>query len=409
MLNSLPMIEIEGKELKNCPICLQGNFRNALDLPNYPITEYFGSEKIRATNVEIGYDQELKICLNCSHVYLGSQLPPELIYTLDYQTIASFSAPAQLATLRFMNSINEFIEIKNFELVMDIGANDGSFLRQLNQIGFKGAKYAIDPSFTSWDADVNGFTTFVENFDFQQLPNFTRKLFVASHVLEHIASPKILIEKLSKYASKDDLIVLQFPAIEPLVDESRFDQIHHQHFHYFSYISFCKLLESSDLQIVKSVIDWQHYGAAVVFLSKVESRLNVEPNRNEWKNLSNRVALSENSISASYSTFTNHIDFIRRQLRDSEWISIGAGLMSPIIFYHIQGVWENCVGIYDENLAKHGKRYANTPCVIDPFPELPKAQIGLLTGSVSRLAGRKLLPKASLMNLDKILIPVTTM
>jgi hypothetical protein len=307
-----------------------------------------------------------------------------------------------------MNSINEFAEISKFELVMDIGANDGSFLRQLNQISFKGEKYAIDPSFTSWDLDVIGFTTFVEDFDFQKLPNLSRKLFVASHVLEHIASPKVLIEKLSKCVTKDDLVVLQFPAIEPLVHESRFDQIHHQHFHYFSYISFCRLIESSNFKILKSIIDWQHYGAAVVFLTKDESGQSQETAQNEWEDLSNLVSLNQHSIIASYSTFTNYLDFIKRQLMDSEWISIGAGLMSPIIFYYLQGVWDNCVGIYDENVAKHGKRYANTPCLIDPFPERPKAKIGLLTGSVSRLAGRKLFTQASLMNLDKILLPVTT-
>ena len=79
-----------------------------------------------------------------------------------------------------------------------------------------------------------------------------------------------------------------------------------------------------------------------------------------------------------------------------------------IIFYYLQGAWENCIGIYDENVTKQGKRYANTPCAIDPFPEHSKAKTGLLTGSVSRLAGRELFTKASSMNLDKILIPVTT-
>ena len=407
-MSTSTQIEIQSKELENCPICLQVNFQMVLDLPNYPVTEFFADEKTRASSVEIGYNQKLNICLSCFHVYLENQLLPEFIYNGDYQTIASVSAPAQLATLRFMNCINEFFEISKFELVMDIGANDGSFLRQLNQLSFKGKKYAIDPSFTSWDADVEGFTMFVEDFDFQNLSHYSRRLFVASHVMEHVASPSVVIEKLSQCINEDDLIVLQFPAIEPLIHESRFDQIHHQHFHYFSYDSFCRMIESSNLQIVSSFIDWQHYGAAVVFLSKAGNRQILEVGQNEWENLRDLVPVSQDSIVSSYSTFTSYLDFIKRQLSDCAWISIGAGLMSPIIFYYLQGAWENCIGIYDENATKQGKRYANTPCAIDPFPEHSKAKTGLLTGSVSRLAGRELFTKASSMNLDKILIPVTT-
>jgi len=399
---------LESRTLEACPICRKRLSDQVLDLRNYPVTEFFAKDNSRSTHIEIGHDQDLKVCNNCHHTYLGEQLHPRLIYNQSYQTIASSSVPAQQATLRLLNLIDKTFSLNGFNAIIDIGANDGSLLRQLNAKNFNGRKIALDPSFTAWDADVTGFTTFVEDFDFEFFSAFSNRLFVASHVLEHIANPSIVIQKLSSCVREEDLVVFQFPAIEPLIYESRFDQIHHQHYHYFSHLSFKKLLEDSNLDIVQSFIDWKHYGAAVVFLKRRKEGVPLHENLDEWSKLSNRIPVNQESAKKSLGKFLSQLEFVKSQISDNPWVSIGAGLMSPIIFYHLQGTWDNCVSILDDNQGKIGKRYANTPCVIERFPDQLTANLALLTGSVSRLAGRELFSRISKMNIDKILIPVTT-
>jgi cyclopropane-fatty-acyl-phospholipid synthase len=400
--------ELESNPVKACPICLQSSSDQVLNLPNYPVTEFFAKDNSRASDIEIGYDQDLQVCNNCHHMYLGEQLLPRLIYNQDYQTFASASVPAQQATMRFLNLIDETFPLNRFNMIMDIGANDGSLLRQVSTKNFKGRKFAIDPSFSIWDSDVTGFTSFVEDFDFSLLSEFSSRLFVASHVLEHVANPSILIQKLTSCVRKEDVVVFQFPAIEPLIYESRFDQIHHQHYHYFSYLSFKKLLKDSNFEVVKSVIDWKHYGAAVVFLKRRTTEVPLHYDLDEWQIISKMIQVNQESARKSLENFSYQMEFVKSQIRDTPWVSIGAGLMSPIIFYHLQGTWDNCMSIFDDNQTKSGKRYANTPCAIERFPDNLTAKLALLTGSVSRLAGRELFSKISKMNIDKILIPVTT-
>jgi cyclopropane-fatty-acyl-phospholipid synthase len=396
-----------------CPICKNTSIDIVASLPNYPVTEFFSEASSRPVDIEIGYDQSLLFCLDCKHSYLGFQLQPKLIYNISYQTLASDSSPAQSATLRFLKVIDQYKALKSFDLVMDIGANDGSLLRQLDLFNFKGSKVALDPSFEDWDKDVLGFTGFVEDFDIDMIPKVqSPRLFVASHVLEHIAMPAVLLEKLSKFMKKNDVAVFQFPCFETLNIESRFDQIHHQHFHYFSHTSFMRLLDDYDLELSHSRIDWKHYGAALVFLTKRETgkktREKVIPVVDDWQALTKVALLTEERIKTSYEHFKNHLSFVRSQLEASSYIALGAGLMSPVIFYHLRDVWLNCEFILDENQSKWGKRYANTPCEIRPFSESINSKIGLVTGSVSRLAGRELVKKSSELELDRLIIPVTT-
>lgn len=408
MLNLSYSLELESNSVKACPVCQQSGSDLVLNLPNYPITEFFAKDTSRASNIEIGYNQNLNVCNNCHHVYLGEQLFPRLIYNQDYQTLSAASIPAQQSTLRFLNLIDETFSLGRFNAILDIGANDGSLLRQVSSTKFKGRKFAIDPSFSTWDPDVTGFTTFVEEFDFSLLSEFSSRLFVASHVLEHIANPTTLIEKLTSCVTSEDVVVLQFPAIEPLIHESRFDQLHHQHYHYFSYLSFKKLLQDYNFEIVKSVIDWKHYGAAVVFLKYRSSDELSHQGIDEWGIISKKVQVNQESAKRSLEKFLSHLEFVKGQISNVPWVSIGAGLMSPIIFYHLQGLWDTCLSIFDDNYDKCGKRYANTPCRIEQFPDQLTVNVALLTGSVSRLAGRELFSKISKMNIDKILIPVTT-
>lgn len=392
-----------------CPVCGSHNLTTVLRFPNYPVTEFVSDKPNRVSKIEVGYDQELCFCVSCSHVYLKNQLNPSLIYNHNYQTVASHSEPAKQATLRFLQSINEFHSLNDFDLVMDVGANDGSLLRQLENWRYKGFKFAIDPSFNSWDEDVSGTTGFVEDFDFASLPRTQNgRLFLASHVVEHLGQPSTFLRKLSDVMQRDDVIVLQFPAIEPLVIESRFDQLHHQHFHYFSYLSFNRMLEKVNLKLLASNVDWMHYGAAVVFIGREDSKhLKVNP-VDEWGVLSQATKLGVESLEVSFRRFLNHIEFVDYQLKREPYAALGAGLMLPVIFYHLQESWDNCVAIFDSNPIKDGIRYINTPCKISTFPKEAPTRLGLVSGSVSRLAGRSLIRKGSDMNFKSLLIPVTT-
>jgi cyclopropane-fatty-acyl-phospholipid synthase len=398
------------KKIESCPVCHSKSIEQIVDLPDYPFTEKLASAD--STDVGLGdtANQSLLFCAGCSHCFLQDQYDPKDLYHSDYQTISSKSQPAVDATSRLLEFANKVCPFRNLDLIFDIGANDGTLLNQTNNFGFDGLKVALDPSFSSWDEGVQGHTSFVEDFDFSLLPKVTgTRLFIASHVLEHIADPLFVVSTISANMRAGDSLILQFPALEPLVAERRFDQIHHQHFHYFSWRSLLILAQKAGLSVVSSQVDWSHYGAGNVAFKKVargevlEESFGLPWDSPELGRLGNiRV---EDAVEA-YAEYASFQKVLGRILSEQPYVALGAGLMSPIVFYHLKESWSGCKAIFDQDKAKLGLRYQNTPRTISPLPDNFEGESVLITGSVSRGAGRRLFTLAAGMQARTINFPV---
>lgn len=399
------------KQVEKCPVCSGSDVLELAALEKYPFTEKFAEPGSEAVFGEFSADQRLLICARCTHGFLEMQYDPKKLYHSDYKTISSKSQPATQATRQLLEFASDFVPLDHLDLIFDIGANDGSLLRQVSGMGFAGKKSALDPSFSVWDDDVQGFTGFIEDFDFHNLPDVTGyRLFIASHVLEHVSDPIGVIGKIAASMGPKDFLVLQFPALEPLARDRRFDQVHHQHFHYFSWKSFLLLLSITGLRVTKAKVDWNHYGAGNVILRKSgKPDHDLEHNAGTpWlePRLEKFAAQGFANILRSYEDFTTYQNVLDRCLSEREYVALGAGLMSPIVFYHLPNGWRNCVALFDHDQSKIGQRYANTPRVVSPLPDTLQGLDTLISGSVSKGAGRKLYGVANDLGAKTITFPV---
>ena len=394
--------------LSECPVCQSNRIDVAWELPLFPFTEQFtascNSLQLEASN------QILLLCNQCSHVFLARQFDTNSFYNDDYQTISSNSQAASQATQRLIDFSSQHINFSKASLFFDIGTNDGTLLLQLRKNGYLAPLAGLDPSFKSWHPEISGFTEFIEDFDFSKLPvSKGMRVFFASHVIEHLANPKSLFQLLSDQMTTQDYLVLQFPAIEPLVHESRFDQIHHQHFHYFSWVSLLKALENTELQVVASGMDWDHYGAGNLILAKQSSTFDGRLVTSSPWNQPDLTPYSNVNLSIvrdSIGRYTDYQSVLSRVLSSTSYLAVGAGLMSPIIFYHLKESWSMCKGILDDDVSKQGRQYKGIPRLITPVPETLEGQTILISGSVSRQAGRALFNLVSAKRARTILFPV---
>lgn len=396
------------RSLTSCPICGDGAARDTVSLPSYPMTEYFcqeGDDLKRMTQLS----QFVATCEACGHVFLRRQIDPIELYGSSYQTRSAKSSPATAALDRLLVFLETRHRLTEFDLCVDIGANDGSFLEMLLRRGFKGRRVGIDPSSVDWPEGVEGHTGFAEDVDFEGITgNSERVLLVASHVLEHVAEPTELLGKVSAVMGPQDVLLVQFPAMEPLAVELRFDQIHHQHYHYFSRSSFGRALEIAGLQIVASQIDWQHYGSATCLIRK--SVRMTSPLNDGWNSVWERVVSSTgattNLVSTRYDAFAQLQGAVDESLRFAEFVGLGAGLMSPIVFYHLPKSSANCTAVFDDDSTKWGRRYCHTPASIAPVPSSLDERIVLVSGAVSRQAGRVLTRRAIELGALNVVLPV---
>ena len=181
-----------------------------------------------------------------------------------------------------------------------------------------------------------------------------------------MANPITLLENLSKVLTNKDEFYLQFPSLEKLIEQKRFDQICHQHINIFSLNSIHKVLKNYNLYINDYEFDTSHFGTLRLKISRnKKSKLKVFKYKNLYK-----TAISSYNLYLEY--YKNLQSTLKSNFKNGQ--GFGAGLMVPILAYYLPMI-NNLDLIVDENKTKHGKKFINLKPVIKDISFLDKKNL----------------------------------
>lgn len=176
------------------------------------------------------YPLEVSRCRNCglvqlNHVIQASKMFDHYLYmsgmskTMD----AHFKKTAQILTKRF-----------NPEFVIDIGGNDGSFLKH-----FKVKTLNIDPAKNlKAIAKKNGVENLVAYFNEETAKKVVKKygqadIITGQNVFAHIDNLDSVFKGLKLLLKPNGVLVMEFPYLLDLINKNEFDTIYHEHLSYF--------------------------------------------------------------------------------------------------------------------------------------------------------------------------------
>jgi hypothetical protein len=166
-------------------------------------------------------------------------------------------------------------------------------------------------------------------------------------------------------ASPKTRFFFQFPGLDPLVQDGRFDQLHHQHLNYFTLHSVIAALQEAGAELLSYEFNYYHWGALMISFRKRDGgtaakhrKLGRSVDRLTGRRIRDRYALFQQSMGA--------INAQLRQLRQGQKVyGFGAALMLPLLAYHIPEVAKlEC--IIDDDPQKQGLYYINLPLEIVP-------------------------------------------
>ncbi len=358
----------------NCPIC-GGLSQRLLELPKFPITEKYEPWTPDFVPGRFLVDQAFRFCSACSHGFLETVVPN--LYGADYRTTTGRSEGATLAVKNFHAFVMEHCG-GPLRLVIDIGANDYTLL---NLFTDGQQKVAIDKCITGVG---------IEDVDLSQYKNHP-KLILSSHTIEHLVDPHVMVRKCADVMRPDDVLALQFPSLDLLVEDARIDQIHHQHLHYFSHWSIAKLLKQHGLSIGVSCFDHSHWGALQVIARK------------------DSVASSGKQISPT--RFLSAVEDFKAEMTSfavpEGAIALGAALMLPVLAYWLEDL-SQVVMIADDDRAKDGLRYVTFNKPIRWDYNL-KGEDVVITAIGSKMAARALTKKAIDAGARRVIFPLHTL
>jgi hypothetical protein len=381
--------ELTCQIIEHCPICGESP-EMAIDLPAYPITELYEDSAL-AFETKGFFDQGLLYCEGCDHAFLRSVLDPGFVYS-NYLTASTGSAGSESCLENLYDFVNGQIDLTEYTSVIDIGGNDSFFLNLVPIAEMR--KVNVDPN-GSGDDPVQVERSNLDAVDLTGLGK-GRKILVSSHTLEHVENTNQMIAAISAAMSDRDVCFLQFPSLERLVQDFRFDQICHQHLNYFSARSISLLLAGHGLSARALEYDKDHFGTIRLMATRAGQgdtapagySSSMDLIRQNWKTYRSYMAALNQSIA----------------VRVENCSGFGAGLMVPTLAYSMPVIGQ-LRAIYDDNPDKQGKRFINLEAGIRSSSDMRDGESILLTSISTKISARRLVNKLVELGVEDIIVP----
>jgi len=400
------LINIPFKKRTNCIICGAASDEPLIELPNFPLTGIYTGEKMEQTTTKIAFaDQSFHLCTNCGHGQISNIIDPDILYDSTYCFRTSASKTAIKANDIFLSFINRITGNRHFKNIVEIGCND---LYLLNSLSCKSEQLiGIDPILKDREQELSNDKFIIigqlfENINLKDYASSHNMLVLCSHTFEHIDNPQVTLKKLFDYADETTLFFFQFPGIEALVDNCRFDQIFHQHLNYFSSSSFTYLLNELGGELIDHTVNPHHWGSLLVAFKKTKNKID-RPFTD-----TNFEKISPAKILKNYALFKNIMQLTGEHLetlKDEKLFGYGAAQMLPVLSYHLRNDFSAFDFILDDDQTKEGLFYINLPvCIKSPNNlNLTEATIVITAPDNSR----QILPKAVSLNPKRIILPIS--
>lgn len=385
----------------SCMICGKGVSQSTIDMPKFPLTEIYIDKKI-----EPGFglaDQHFYFCENCCHGQLLNVVDTELQYgdvsTYFFRTSQSISGRETVDF--FISFLEKIAGDRSFNSVVELGCNDLYLLKSLKIRSNK--LIGVDPILKNHADTEENITVIGDFFENVDLPDDI-DMIICKDVLEHISQPKAFMEKIIAKASDNAIFFFQFPILETILEECRFDQVFHQHLNYFSINSLIYMLDEFGCGLIDYTINYNHWGAAIFAFQKGGDNSRFKDRT--WP-------IERNDILDRYSSFCIDLEETSKRIRyfkNQKIYGYGAALMLPVLSYYLKDDLSTLQCVVDDDKKKDGLFYINLP-----VPIMHKSRIDdiddsvvLLTAISSKINIKRILTNLIKLNPRHIIYPLRT-
>lgn len=222
------------KRHTKCRICGSSKLEQFLSLGNTPPANSFLKKK--DFSKEKHYPLRVGFCHNCNLVQLMDIVDKEKLFS-NYVYFFSAMPMASKHFMDYADNVLKFVKNKKQDLIIELGSNDGLFLRCFKDRGCKNI-LGIDPAKNiAKYANEQGIPT-IDDFFSQKLAkeilksHGKAKVIMGNNVVAHINDHHDLMRGISEILDKDGIFVLEAPYIVDMFENLAFDSIYHEHLSY---------------------------------------------------------------------------------------------------------------------------------------------------------------------------------
>ena len=237
----------------NCRLCNAANMESVISLGSQYINDF--PEK---KNIGNGVKAPLEIvhCDNCDLAQLKHTAPQELLYSRQYWYRSGVTQTMRRELNDIVNELQNYINLSKDDIVLDIGANDGTMLNyfsdDLIKIGCEPANNLVDELSNNCDRVIHDFWSEDAYLNsVKDLNNKKAKVVTAIGMFYDLDDPVAFVSDIEKVLDDDGIFVAQLMTLAPMLEKNDLGNICHEHIEFYSFKSIKYLFEKNGLEIFK--------------------------------------------------------------------------------------------------------------------------------------------------------------
>jgi len=228
-----------------------------------------------ARGIDPNYPLRVGFCGVCTMVQIDHTIPKESMFT-DYPYVSGTTKTLPAHFRATSERIAASYDVGPKDLVVDIGSNDGTWLKQWAFSGAKvlGVEAARNVAILAQDAGVLTWHRFFNAECCRDIlvQHGPAKIITASGVFFHLEELHSVVEGISLLLAEDGVFVVQAIYLGGMVENTAFDQVYHEHLCYYTLKSLSALLEQHGLEVFSANLVNIHGGSIEAHVARRGNR-----------------------------------------------------------------------------------------------------------------------------------------
>lgn len=200
---------------------------------------------------------DLVMCDHCSLLQLKHTAPQELLYSRYYWYRSGVTDTMRRALKNITLEIENMIFLQPNDVVLDIGANDGTMLATyttsgIRKVGCEPADNLVDALRKNTEYVMHDFWSYERYMELAAKWGFGKaRVITAIGMFYDLEDPNKFIADAQKALTDDGIFVAQLMCLAPMVQKNDLGNICHEHLEYYSLQSLKYLFETNGLEMFK--------------------------------------------------------------------------------------------------------------------------------------------------------------
>jgi len=238
-------------EHNSCRVCGKKDLELILYLGDQYVVNFVDSPNQKTIKVPLYLDLCNKKNRGCGLLQLRHSVPGDLLYR-NFWYKSGINQTMTNALMDISSKAEKMVNLNVGDIVIDIGANDGTLLRSykskgLRLVGFEPAKNLVKDAKIGTTKIINDFFNF-ESFK-TEFQNEKAKIITSIAMFYDLENPNKFVEDILRILHEDGIWIIQMNYLATMLENNAFDNIVHEHLEYYSLNSLKFLLDKHNLEV----------------------------------------------------------------------------------------------------------------------------------------------------------------